>query len=376
LAPLKILQIIDDRCCEAIANFVVDQCEALANLGHQIILLEQSKQDIDEKAVTMKSEKELRASISHISQLPANIFRFAKYIKRIQPDIIVVHQGESHFVAAFGILKSGLKIPLVRFRWDNRPRGISILARWVTKYLTAGVGVPSERAREYVLRHFKLSRIKTFYPAIDTSYYKPREKDQAFARKLGLKPQEIIIGLVGRLEIDGGHRHFIEASKLASLRNPNIKFIVAGKDGSVKADHLKILVEKWRLSNRYIFIGHHQDIRQVMSLFDIGVVTTAGFKPISRVLLEYMAIGIPVIATGINQSPEILGNNGLLVPPGDPVAMAEAIGKLAQDQKLRQSLGHKGLTVAADCYTIAQLGKQSESFFQEIMGGTNQSLSQ
>jgi glycosyltransferase involved in cell wall biosynthesis len=173
------------------------------------------------------------------------------------------------------------------------------------------------------------------------------------------------------LEPIKGHRAFIEAAKLISLRYPQVRFLIAGDEGSVKIDHLKTLTGKWRITDRFIFIKKVDDIRKVYSLCDIGVIATIGFEPISRVLLEYMAMRIPVIGTNINQISDILSDNGLLIPPGDSVAMAQAIGELIDNRELRINLGRKGLTAVSEYYTIDRLGERSQAFFREMIGGKN-----
>lgn len=369
---MKILQIIDGRSCEAIAGFIIQQSQALVNLGEEVIILDCANNAKIGQIELDATETALVSSLSSIAQFPTNIFRFAKLVKRLNPDIVIVHQGEAHFVTAFGIWKSGLKIPLIRFRWDNRPgKGISLLAKIVTNQLTSGIGVPTERARQYVSRQFKTARIGIFYPGIDTDYYQPITRNLKLAAKYNLTDQGIVVGLIGRLEPIKGHRAFIEAAKLISLRYPQVRFLIAGDEGSVKIDHLKTLTGKWRITDRFIFIKKVDDIRKVYSLCDIGVIATIGFEPISRVLLEYMAMRIPVIGTNINQISDILSDNGLLIPPGDSVAMAQAIGELIDNRELRINLGRKGLTAVSEYYTIDRLGERSQAFFREMIGGKN-----
>jgi glycosyltransferase involved in cell wall biosynthesis len=369
---MKILQIIDGRCCEAIADFVIQQSRALINLGEEVVVLDSFGNAEIGQIELNATERKLISSLSSIAQFPANIFRFAKFVARLNPDIVIVHQGESHFVAAFGIWKSGLKITLVRFRWDNRLRkGISLLARFVTNRHTCGIGASSERARQYISGQFKKAQVGIFYPGVDTNYYQPLTRNRKLEAKYHLTDENLVIGLIGRLEPIKGHRSFIEASKLISLRYPKARFLIAGEEGSVKIENLKTLTDKWRITDRFIFINKVEDIRKVYSLCDIGVIATIGYEPISRVLLEYMALGIPVIGTNINQTPDILSDWGRLFPPGDPVTLANNISELIEDGESRSKLGQKGLTAVSEYYTISKLGERSQAFFREMMNGKN-----
>jgi glycosyltransferase involved in cell wall biosynthesis len=372
---MKILHVIDGRCCEAIRAFAIQQCRALIDLGEEVIVLD-SKGKLDFGQIELdESEKTLVSTLSSVVQFPANIFRFSRLVTRIAPDIVIIHQGESHFVAAFGILKSRRKIPLVRFRWDNRPnKGISIPARFVSSRLTAGIGVPTKRALQFVSGKLKSSKIEIFYPGVDTAYFQPLTRSKRLSDKYYLNQKNIVIGLVGRLDPIRGHRCFIEAAKLVSLRVPAARFLIAGEEGSVKLDHLRILTDKFRITDKFIYFDKVDDIRKVYSLCDIGVIATIGYEPISRIALEFMAMGIPIIGTNLNQAYDILAENGIIIPPSEPVAMADAICNLIASQQLKDDMGRKGLTAASKYYTIDQLGKRSQTFFREIISGKNQSL--
>jgi glycosyltransferase involved in cell wall biosynthesis len=372
---MKILQVIDGRCCEAIRAFVIQQCRALIDLGEDVIVLD-SAGKIDFGQIELdESEKTLVSTLSSIVQFPSNVFRFARLVTRIAPDIVIVHQGESHFVTAFGIFKSRRKVPLVRFRWDNRPgKGISIPARFVSSRLTSGIGVPTKRAYQFVSGKLKSSKIEIFYPGVDTTYFQPLARSKRLSDKHNLNQQNIVIGLVGRLEPTRGHRCFIEAAKLVSLRNPAARFLIAGEEGLVKLEHLKILSDKFRITDKFIYFDKVEDVRKIYSLCDIGVIATIGYEPISRIALEFMAMGIPVIGTNLNQAFDMLADNGIIIPPSEPVAIADAICNLIANKQLREEIGRKGLTAASKYYTIDQLGKRSQTLFREIISGKNQSL--
>jgi glycosyltransferase involved in cell wall biosynthesis len=369
---MKILQVIDGRSCEAIRAFAVQQSRALIDLGEEVIVLDSAgKIDFNQIELT-ESEKALLESLTSVIQFPANVFRFAGLVARISPDIVIVHQGESHFVAAFGILKSRQKISLVRFRWDNRPsKGISIPAKFVSGRLTGGIGVPTQRALQFVRGKLKSSKIEIFYPGVDTAYFQPIAKSKRLADKYGLTQQNAVVGLIGKLDPIRGHRCFIEAAKLVSLRNHDTRFLIAGEEGSVKLDHLKVLTDKFRITDKFIFFDKVEDIRKVYSLCDIGTIPTIGYEPISRGVLEFMAMGIPVIATNLNQPNDILAETGQLIQASDPVKLANTICDLIANKQLREQMRQKGLTAASKCYTINELGIRSQVFFREIIGGKN-----
>jgi len=118
-------------------------------------------------------------------------------------------------------------------------------------------------------------------------------------------------------------------------------------------------------------LGHINEIKKLMLSFDIGVVASIGSEMICRVLLEYYAAGLPVVGTKINQVEEIMlqSGAGILVPPKDPVAMAESISKLIEDNMLRNSFGKKAKEWVENNCSNLKLGKNTEKFLKRVVNG-------
>lgn len=369
---MKILQVIDGRCCDAIRTFIIQQSRVLINLGEEVVILDNQGKITFGKIELNENERELISSLSSLIRFPLNVFKFAELVKKIEPDIVVVHQGESHFVAAFAVWKSNTKIPVIRFRWDNRPRqGISSPAKFVSNHLTAGIAVPTRIAANYVSAKLKPKKLEIFYPAVDSDYFKPTAASNRLKDKYKISHDNIVIAMMGNLNPMRGHRIFIEAAKLVTIRYPKARFLISGIEKSVKLDHLKVLTDKLRISDKFMYISEVDDVRKIYSLCHIGVIATIGYEPISRILLEFISMGIPVISTNLNQAKDILENTDVLIPPGEPVILADKIGELMDHPELRTEFARKGLTVIANYHTMERLGKHSQAFFGEIIDGKN-----
>ena len=386
---LKILQLINVRWYNACSHFAVTQARALANRGHDVIVMADPESPPAREGGRLGLPVDCSINFSSISGTFLNFFRFAGYIKKAKPDAIIAHRGESHLVAAVGARLSGLPVPVIRYRGDVRPPRVSPFSKWLNNKMTAGVWVSTKKHRvfyenrifgsdfkkatnESIRRH----PVRVIYPGIDIDYYQPRPRDRALAKKAGISKTDTIIGIVGRLSPVKGHDTFIEAAKIASLADSGLKFIIAGEDEKGRARHLQLAAELLGIKNKVIFYDRVDDIRPVMSLFDMGIVASTGSEAISRVLLEYMAMGIPVVATDVNQLPEVLGDCGLLVPPGQSGAMAESIIRLSSDKNMREDLARRALDKVKRCFTTEALGERSEALLMEIIDGENQSISE
>ena len=350
--------------------------------GHEVLVMADPGSPPVKRALDYGLQVDESIYFSQVSRTLRHIRLFSDFIKAERPDIIVAHRGESHLLAALAVKKSRLEIPVVRYRGDVRLPAKSFLNRWLTNRLTAAIGVSTGKHRRYYLENFRLQSmgadrdrlVRVIYPGIDTARFKPLARNRELAARLGLEKDDIVIGLVGRLAAVKGHKIFIEAAKIVSLAEKKAKFIIAGKDEALSAGFLKEMATALGLEKTMIFLGEVEDIREVYALLDIGVIASTGSEAISRVLLEYMACGVPVIGTAVNQIPEVLKENGLIVTPGEVIDLAEAEKKMAGDEKFRNMLAAKALDDVRTNFSLEALGKNSEDFLAEVLDGTNQPL--
>ena len=180
--------------------------------------------------------------------------------------------------------------------------------------------------------------------------------------------------MVGRLSPVKGHRYFIKAADFV-LRNftGNVKFIIAGEDAQIKSYQLKQMTEQLKIRDKFSFTGKVDDIRKIVSLFDIGIVASTGSETICRVALEYMAMGKPVVGTNINAVPEVVKHkvNGLIVPSGDSKNLGEAILLLLRDEQLRKVFGKTSRKIVEDEFSLHRLGALTEEVYYQLMEKTN-----
>ncbi len=132
---------------------------------------------------------------------------------------------------------------------------------------------------------------------------------------------------------------------------PEARFLIVGDviyqtEGheTYKKD-LKVLCSDLGLQEKVIFTGFRDDIPDIIAALDVVLHTSSQPEPFGRVLIEAMAMGKPVVATNLGGVPEVVkdGETGLLVPPKEPDALAEASIKLLKDKQFASWLGANGL---------------------------------
>jgi glycosyltransferase involved in cell wall biosynthesis len=164
------------------------------------------------------------------------------------------------------------------------------------------------------------------------------EEIEAVRRALKLDAHKKIVGIVGRLTRVKNHELFIRAGEKAALKHPDLVLLIVG-DGQLRND-LEAQVRGLSMSEMTIFTGWVTKIYPIMCLLDVLVVSSwsEGF---GFVLLEGMACGKAVVATHVSEIPQIVedGKTGILVPPNNVQALADAIDYLLRHPEKRKEMG-------------------------------------
>ena len=176
--------------------------------------------------------------------------------------------------------------------------------------------------------------------------------------------------MAGRIHTWKGQEVLVEAARLLRTRCPQARFIIAGDivpGQPAPKQAIEAAIARHGLGDRVQLIGFWRDVRQVMAAVDIFVLPSTAPEPFGLVLLQAMATGKPVIAAAHGGPLEIVvdGETGLLVPPRDPAALADAIERLANDRDLRGRLAAAGRRRAEERFGFAA----HVAAFEEIYAG-------
>ena len=189
----------------------------------------------------------------------------------------------------------------------------------------------------------------------------------------GVPPGMVLIGQVARLQPWKGQRDVLAAA--ARLRDlPTVRVAIVGGDifgdAAAYAEELEAMVRSLGLTERVIFAGHHDDVPSLLPALDI-VVHASDHEPFGRILIEAGAAGVPVVAYASGAVSEIVVHEGtgLLVPPGDPVALAAGLRRLAADLPLARRLGANARAHVRDRFDAVRLTRDTEEVFRRVLSG-------
>ena len=186
---------------------------------------------------------------------------------------------------------------------------------------------------------------------------------------IGIHPEVPLIGMVARLAPQKGIAEFLRAARLIANREPEAQFLLAG-DGPLR-EQAEALIAELKLEGRMRLLGQVDSVRDVLWALDVLVVASVS-EGSSVSAMEAMALGKPVVGTAVGGVPEVVadGDTGLLVPPGEPEALAEAVGALLADRERAQTMGDRGRQRAATHFDIQLMIERTGAVYADVMRET------
>jgi glycosyltransferase involved in cell wall biosynthesis len=203
---------------------------------------------------------------------------------------------------------------------------------------------------------------------IDTDLFKPdRSAGQGVRTEWGVDSQERLVGLVGRVDPMKDHPTFLRAAELLSERAGHVRFVCVGDGPAAYKDELRRLATELRLSDKIIWAGARSDMRAVYNALDVLCSSSTG-EGLPNAVAEAMACGIPCVVTDVGDSARLVGNPNQVVPPQNPQALSEAIGRvLILSDSQRRTLGRQGRERILAGYSVQQLAAKTEAALLRVL---------
>ena len=220
------------------------------------------------------------------------------------------------------------------------------------------------------------NKIITRYLGIDTSRFKPDpEARQRLAAKFAIEPEDLIISTVSYLKPIKNPQTIVEACGELKRREIPFHLFVAG-DGEMM-DELQLLTRQLDIAEQTHWLGMVSDPSELLQASDLFVLATIG-EAFGLVLAEAMACGVPVVGSRSGGIREVVldGETGLLVPPLDSVAFADAIQKLGTDRGLRKQCGQQAIERVHQCFSLQRSVENTMRIYEEIWTADQMSMTQ
>lgn len=199
---------------------------------------------------------------------------------------------------------------------------------------------------------------------IGTSY--SSDESAAVRRELCPEPDAIIVGHIARFDPVKDHLGFIRAATIAARADPRLHFVLVGPGVDNNNEVLTTALERGSVRGRYSLLGERSDIRVLLRAFDFLCLSSRS-EGFPNILIEAQAEGRPCVTTNVGAAPEIIGSNGLLVPPEDPAALADAILRMARlSPNDRAELGAKAQEHTYESFSLDAVTDQYIALYSRL----------
>lgn len=295
-------------------------------------------------------------------------YRFIGRLRRVlraeRPDLVHLHSRRGADLLG-GLACRLERLPVVHSRRNENPE-----PRWLAriKYgmYDRVIGISAAICEQLLSYGLPPSQVRLVRSAFTLDPAQTMATRAELLQKFELADDAFVIGVIAQLIERKGHRFLIEALPGLLREHPNLQVLCFGQGALQKT--LEAQTAALGLSQRIRFVGFHVDLLHWLGRLDL-MVHPALMEGLGVSLLQASSLGVPIVAARAGGIPEAVqdGLNGLLVPPGDSVALAAAITRLLDDGALRARLGAAGRDWIAREFSVSRMVEGNLAIYREVL---------
>jgi glycosyltransferase involved in cell wall biosynthesis len=290
-------------------------------------------------------------------------------LEQLRADVLLCHGYKANILGRVAARRRGIPAVAVSRGWTGeslRVRAYEAIDRLHLRRMDRVVAVSEAQAAKVRRCGVGGERLRVIRNAIDVERFTtPDTAYEAKVRRLFRTQPSRIVGAAGRLSPEKGFEVLAEAAALVHRRDASVGFVVFG-DGPCR-DRISRRIAATGLSGSFVLAGFRADLDQFLPFFDLFVLPSYT-EGLPNVVLESFAAGVPVVATAVGGTPEVIeeGASGHLVPAGDPGALADRIlNALSYEERLRD-MGLHGRQCVVEHFTFRAQARLYRQLFEDL----------
>ena len=214
---------------------------------------------------------------------------------------------------------------------------------------------------------YAAGKLTVIYNGFDMDLFKPDPAAREAVRKeLGIQPETVVIGLVGRFDPQKDQKNFIQAAGLLHRKQPDVRYLLCGSLINWDNSQLVQWLDEAGIRDKVYLLGRRDDVPRIMASLDAAV-SASNTEAFPLVVGEAMAAGIPCVVTNVGDSELIVGDTGWVVQPNDPQALAASLQEVVLlGSEGRQSVGQRARQRIQEKFTLTNCTRNYEKLYSEI----------
>ena len=301
---------------------------------------------------------------------PRGLLRLVRLVRAWRPDVVHSHMVHANLMAR--VLRFLVRVPALVSTIHSLHEGgrVRMAVYRVTNGLVDQMTIISEAAADRFVADGIVPRklLRVIPNGVDTNRFSnlPATTRQSSRRSMELG-EEFVWLAVGRFETPKDYPNMLHAFARVRLGSTGAVLLLVG-GGSLQAE-TEALAQSLGLAGSVRFLGIRHDVAELMSAAD-GYVMSSAWEGMPVVLLEAAAAGLPIVATAVGGTHEVVCNqeSGFLVPPGDPEALGQSMLRLMElSEPQRRAMGQRGREHVRINYGLARMVERWEDLYREVL---------
>jgi glycosyltransferase involved in cell wall biosynthesis len=295
--------------------------------------------------------------------MPHNFYSNIKKVRHLilneKVDYLIPISAPGHIIVGIINLISKTRLPIIKICLDSVPPVKNFLNKYLHNSLTDYFIFPGLSTKiKYVA--FTLKKYSIMHAPLDIDTFTDFNPVEDYKNIYGIPKNRIIVSFIGRFSPEKGIFFLLEIIKYAVKELDNIFFILSGSEEQIKFAEVQNQLKIHNIEDKVKILNKVDDVRKIISITDIGILSSRYSEYICRIAMEFMAFKKPIVAPNVNVIPEVVGNytNGFIYKLNDTSEAAQYILKLSNDSKLRNIMGVNSFLRIQNCYSITVFANQ------------------
>jgi glycosyltransferase involved in cell wall biosynthesis len=325
------------------------------------------------------TEAGIRLIVLDVRRAPVrHLLRLQRLIRSLRPDIVQTWLYHADLLGGLAARVAGNRNVIWGIRTTDVDGGCAratsfvrhacaSLSRWIPHTI---VCVAEAALRSHRLVGYDAGRMVVVGNGFDLSALIMQQSQRSLLRaQCGLDAEHVVLGTLGRFNLDKDHANFVQAAGKLADRHPHLRFLMVGKDLDGANEELRGWIAATGHADRFTLLGQRSDVAVCLSAMDIFCLSSRT-EAFPNVLGEAMAMGLPCVTTDVGDAAVLVADTGIVVPRANPDALAHGVGELiARGPGYWRPLGQRARERIHASFTMDCMRKRFEGIYDSVMDG-------
>ena len=306
----------------------------------------------------------------------SHMLRLYRLIRALRPDIVQTWLYHADFLGGLAARMAGNRNVIWGVRTTDVDGGCAratsfvrhmcaSLSRWIPHTI---VCVAEAARRSHSTVGYDADRMVVVGNGFDLSALtsSPEQRSQLRAQ-CGFGGDDIVLGSLGRFNLDKDHANFVKAAGQLAARHDRLRFLMVGKDLDANNQELMRWIDETGYADRFVLLGERRDAPVCLAAMDIFCLSSRT-EAFPNVVGEAMAMGLPCVATDVGDVAVLMADTGVVVPKADPDALARGVARLvALGPDYREQMGKRAKERIRETFTMACVRERFERIYENVL---------